>query len=236
LKSRTQKLTVNVFVLHYLHILCHIYPRPIPSLQIRLSRSTVEGNQVGAAAQGASDTAGSTKSLDAVGNGSRGGKTLEDLEVESETSNVRAGHRGTADGVGSRGRANPGGQNADTRGEDVDTSTVVGERGSAPAGVNGSNGQSVGSVGRRLARDGKRAAEIVTVTGSNNGENTRVVSSVDSSGPGLRSGTTERQVDDGTTSTVLGGDVVNSPVETSKDSRGRTRSTSEDLDRDDVGL
>lgn len=201
----------------------------------RLS-STVESNNVGAAAEAASNTAGSTKSLDAVGDGSRCGKTLKDLEVESKTGDVRASHRGTADGVGSGVGSVPGGQNVDTGGEDVDTRTVVGERGSAPAGVNGSNGQSVGSVGRRLARDGERSAVAVTVTGSNDGQDTSGVGSVDSRGPGLRSGTTERQVDDGAGSTVLGGDVVDSPVKTSKDSRGSTSVTSKDLDRDDVGL
>lgn len=149
---------------------------------------------------------------------------------------MRAGHGGTADGVGSSAGGVPGGEDVDTRGEDINTGTVVGERGSAPAGVNGSNGQSVGDVGRRLARDGKRATEVVTVTGSNNGEDTRVVGSVDSSGPGLSRGTTERHVDDRAASTALGGDVVDSPVETSEDSGGRGTVASEDLDRDDVGL
>lgn len=149
---------------------------------------------------------------------------------------MRAGHRGTADGVGSRVGADPGGEDVDTRAEDVDSSTVVGERSRAPAGVDGSNGQSVGSVGRRLARDGKRSAGVITVAGSNNREDTRVVGSVDGRGPGLRSGTAKRQVDNRATSTALGGDVVDSPVETSKNGGGRSLTASEDLDRDDVGL
>lgn len=149
---------------------------------------------------------------------------------------MRAGHGGAADGVGSRVGADPGGEDVDTRAKDVDTGTVVGERSRAPAGVDSSNGQSVRGVGGRLARDRKRSAGVVTVTGSNNREDTRVVGSVDGRGPSLRSGTAERQVDDRATSTALGGDVVNSPVEASKDSGGRSLTASEDLDRDDVGL
>ena len=208
---------------------------PPLSLQTRLS-GTVEGHSVGAAAEAASDAAGGGKRLDTVGNGSRGGKTLENLEVESKTGNVRASHRGTADGVGSAGGGVPGGQNVDTRTEDIDTSAVVGERGGSPAGVDGSNGQSVGNVGRRLARDWERTTEVVTVTGSNDGEDTLAVGSVDGRGPGLRGGATERQVDDRAASTSLGGDVVDSPVETSEDSRSGTSGTGKDLDRDDVGL
>jgi hypothetical protein len=98
-----------------------------------------------------------------------------------------AGHGSTADGVGSGAGADPSGQNVDTRAEDINTGTVVGERSSAPAGVNGSDGQGVGSVGGRLARDGERSATVITVTGSDNGEDTSVVSSVDGSGPGSRS-------------------------------------------------
>lgn len=151
-----------------------------------LSTVTVVGNEVRAAAEGTSDLARGSKSLDAVGDSSRSGKTLKDLEVESKTSNVGAGHGGSADGVGSGGGADPGGENVDTGAEDINTGTVVGERGSAPAGVKGSNGQGVGSVGGRLARDGERVAIGITVTGSDNGEDTSVVSSVDGSGPGSR--------------------------------------------------
>lgn len=181
-----------VLILYYWYILS-MSPRIIPS---HLSTVTVVGNTVRRAAESTSDSASSGKRLDAVGNGGRGGETLKNLEVKSKTGNVRAGHGGTADGVGSRVGADPGGEDVDTRAKDVDTGTVVGERSRAPAGVDGSNGQSVRSVGRRLARDRKRSAGVVTVTGSNNREDTRVVGSVDGRGPSLRSGTAERQVDD----------------------------------------
>jgi hypothetical protein len=151
-----------------------------------LSTVTVVGNEVGAAAEATSDLARGTKSLDAVGDSSRSAKTLKDLEVESKTSKVGGGHGSSADGVGSGAGADPGGQNVDTGAEDINTGTVVGERGSAPVGVNGSDGQGVGGVGRRLARDGERVAIDITVTGSDNGEDTSVVSSVDGSGPSSR--------------------------------------------------
>lgn len=47
---------------------------------------------------------------------------------------------------------------------------------------------------------------------------------------------TERKVDDGLAGAALGGDVVDSPVETSKNGGGRSLTASEDLDRNDVGL
>lgn len=171
-------------------LLFYVYPRQMYHYSLVLNRYlstvTVVGNEVGAAAEGASDPARGSKSLDAVGDSSRSGKTLKDLEVESKTSNVGASHGSSADGVGSGGGADPGGQNVDTGAEDINTGTVVGERSSAPARVDGSNGQGVGSVGRRLARDGERVAIVITVTGSDNGEDTSVVSSVDGSGPGGR--------------------------------------------------
>jgi hypothetical protein len=151
-----------------------------------LSTVTVVGNEVGATAEGTSNLARGSKSLDAVGDSSRSGKTLKDLEVESKTSNMGAGHGSSADGVGSGAGADPGGLNVDTGAEDINTGTVVGERSSTPAGVNGSDGQGVGSVGGRLARDGERSATVITVTGSDNGEDTSAVSSVNGSGPGIR--------------------------------------------------
>jgi hypothetical protein len=215
-----------------------IYPIQISSRvnPLHLSTIAVVSHRVGASAEGTSDSASGGERLDTVGNRGGSGETLKNLEVQSKTSNVRAGHGGTADSVGGRVGADPGGEDVDTRAEDIDTSTVVGERSRAPAGVDGSNGQSVGSVGGRLARNGKRSAGVITVTGSNNREDTRVVGSVDGRGPGLRSGTAKRQVDNRATSTALGGDVVDSPVETSKDSGGRSLTASEDLDGDDVGL
>jgi hypothetical protein len=171
LESNSEVKQQNSYILSYLHIPCYIYPGfPPLSLHTRLSSSAVESHGVGAAAEAASDAAGSGKRLDAVGDGSRGVEVLESLEVESKTSNVRASHGGTADGVGSAVGGVPGGLDVDTRTEDIDLRTVVGERGSSPAGVGGSNGDSVGNVGRRLARGGERTTVGITVTGSNNGE------------------------------------------------------------------
>lgn len=73
----------------------------------RLSTVTVVGNQVGGSAAWAEDLAWGTESLDAGLDGSWGGETLKSNQVGGETSNMGAGHGGSADGVGSRVRSDP---------------------------------------------------------------------------------------------------------------------------------
>lgn len=47
---------------------------------------------------------------------------------------------------------------------------------------------------------------------------------------------TEGKVDHRSTSTLLGDDVIHSPIETLKGGRSRTFTSLEDLDRDNLGL
>jgi len=174
-----------------------------------LGAVSVVGNQVRAAREGASDLSRSSKSLNTVCDGSGGGKTLEDLEVKGKTSNMRRSHRSSTDGVGGAVGANPRGQNTLTGSKDIDTSafqqlvgcsqgserkriqhTVVGEGSGLPGRGESSNSDGVGCIGRRLARHGQRVSILITVAGSNNRENARVVGSVDSRGPSLGSLTT----------------------------------------------
>jgi hypothetical protein len=93
-----------------------------------LSTVAVVGNQVGAASKVTSDAARGTEGLDAVGDSSGGVEVLDDLEVDSQTSNVRAGHGSTADGVGGRVRGIPRRGDVNTRSHDIDTSTCGAQR------------------------------------------------------------------------------------------------------------
>lgn len=202
---------------------------------MRLRAVAVVGEQVRATPEVASDAAGDTQSLNAGGNGSRGRETLKSLEVDSKTSNVGSSHGGTAETSSGRITTNVGREDSDTWSKDVDTSTVVGERGRAEAGVSSSDGDSVGGVGGRLAGNRKRVTVLVSITGSNDGKNTLRVSRLNGVGPGSRSGTAKRQVDDRAGSAALRGDVADSPVETSKNGGSGSLSTLEDLNRDQVG-
>lgn len=201
-----------------------------------LSAVAVVDTNVGASRERAGDTVAGSKRLDAAGNSSRGVEILKGLEVDSKTSNVGAGHGGSAvsscDGVGS----DAGREDINTRGKDIDTRAVVGEVGSLPGGVVGSDSQGVGDVGGRLGGNGERVVVLITVSGSNNSQDALVVGSVDSLSPEWLRGTAERQVDDGASGTSLADDVVDSPVETVEDDGGAGGAASKDLDRDQVGL
>lgn len=90
--------------------MCHIFS--ILSLGIAdymagLSAVSVENDDVGAAVKAASDAATGGQSLDAVGDSSGGGKTLERLEVKSKADNVGSSHGGAADCVGGSVGADP---------------------------------------------------------------------------------------------------------------------------------
>lgn len=196
----------------------------------------VVGEQVGATVQGASDTVSNTESLKTVGDSSRGREVLESLEVDSETSDVGSGHGGTRERSSGGVAANVRGQDTDTGGEDVDAGSVVGEGGGAERAVGRSNGEGVGGVGGGLAGDGERVAVLVSVAGGDDGEDTLGVGGLDGVGPGGRGLTAKRQVDDGASGAALGGDVVDSPVESGKDGGGGALGALEHLDGNQVGL
>lgn len=66
--------------------------------------------------------------------------------------------------------------------------TVVGKGGRVPVRGDGADSQSVGGIGRRLARGREGVAIFVTISSRDNGENTRLVGRSNRSSPGLRSG------------------------------------------------
>ena len=76
------------------------------------------------------------------------------------------------------------GQNTDTGGKDVDTSAVVGKATRAEGAVRRRDGDGVGGVGGGLARDGERAAGLITVAGSDDGKNALGVGGLNGVGPG----------------------------------------------------
>jgi hypothetical protein len=100
---------------------------------------------------------------------------LERQHVGKETSNVGRGHGGTRDGVGGVLRADPGGKDVETRGEDVVALSVVGEVRTLVKEGGGTDGDSVLS-----SSWGVVAGVGVVVTGSNGKVDTSVNSGVDS--------------------------------------------------------
>ena len=99
---------------------------------------------------------------------------LERQHVGKETSNVGRGHGGTRDGVGGVLRADPGGQDVESRGEDVVALSVVGEVSTLVKEGGGTDGDSVLSSSRGVV-----AGVGVVVTGSNREVDTSVNSGVD---------------------------------------------------------
>lgn len=190
----------------------------------------VVGEAVGGATKVASDTASGGKGDEAGLGGGRAGETLEALEVDDETSNVRRGHGGTGDGAGSGVAANPGGQNVGARGEDGDASTPVGVGGNGPGRVDGTDGNGAGSGSGRDVGN-----VLVLVTGSDDADDALGRGSVDGVVESGREATAEGQVHDGSGGACLGADVVGSPVEARENDGGRGGVSDEDLDGDDVG-
>lgn len=132
----------------------------------------VEGKVVESSAGKASDDVLGGEGLDARAESSRRPRALESKKVSTETGNVGRSHRGSGDGVGAA-RGSPGGDDANTRGEDVDNGAVVAEGGDAVAAVGGANGADSG------LRSGRVVGSIGTVvTGGNSEEK----SSTDSAG------------------------------------------------------
>lgn len=102
-------------------------------------------------------------------------------------------HRGAADGVDGVLAANPGRENAETRAEDVDTFSPVGEVGTAIIKGRGSNGDGLGSS------SGGVVASISVVIASGDGEvDTSIDSGVDNVVESRRLATTKRHVGGGT--------------------------------------
>ena len=162
--------------------------------------TAVPGEQVGGiggdARKGVLSGDGDESSLELLG-GDRSNRVLGVLSrlkrevVGKETGNMGRGHGGTGDGVDGVLGANPGGLNAQTRGEDVSALSVVGEVGTAVVESRGTDGDGLGSGSRRVL-----AGIGVVVTGSNSEVDTRADSSVDSSIESLGLATTERHVGD----------------------------------------
>ena len=166
---------------------------------------------------------------------------LERDKVGQQASNVRGSHRGTRDGVDGVLAASPGGQNVQTRGEDVGALSVVGEVSTLISKSRGTNSHDILS-----SRWGGVAGISVVITSSNGEVETSVNAGVDGNfqNPGLS--TTETHV--GNTalealSLALLGSIgllnvrLNGPLDTLDDIRHGTRARrSEDLDSIDVGL
>ena len=114
---------------------------------------------------------------------------LERDKVGQQASNVRGSHRGTRDGVDGVLAASPGGQNVQTRGEDVGALSVVGEVSTLISESRGTNSHDLLS-----SRWGGVAGVSVVITSSNGEVETSVNAGVDSNfqNPGLS--TTETHV------------------------------------------
>lgn len=129
---------------------------------------------------------------------------LERQHVGKETSNVGRGHGGTRDGVGGVLRADPGGKDVETRGEDVVALSVVGEVRTLVKEGGGTDGDGVLS-----SSWGVVAGVRVVVSGSNGKVDTSVNSGVDSEVEGGGLATSQAHVGSATLEalllTVLGG-------------------------------
>ena len=198
---------------------------------IRESTKGSDGNEVGLELLGCdvSDSVGRVLSR------------LEGEVVGQETSNVGRGHRCSRDGVGGVLRANPGGQDVQTGGEDVVALSVVGEVRTLVQEGGGTDSDSVLSSRGRVV-----AGVCVVITGGNGEVDAGVDGSVDSKVKSGRLATTKRHVGsralEALLLTLLGGadSVVvslSSPLNTLHDvGHGARAVGSEHLDGVDVGL
>ena len=171
--------------------------------------------------------------------GSLGG--LEGEVVGQETADMGGGHRGTRDGVGGILAADPGGEDAQARGEDVSALAVVGEVGTAVVEGRSANGDGL------LSSGGGRVAGVGVVVASSYGEvDTSGDGGVDNIVQGAGLATTEGHVGDGATEALslasLGGldllDVrLGSPLNALDDIGHASRAVgAKDLDGVDLGL
>lgn len=146
-----------------------------------VSKSTLGGNSDDVLLQ-----LSRSKLLDSEGR-VRGG--LEGDKVGKQASNVRRGHGSAGDDVGGVVAANPGGQDVETRSEDVSALSVVGEVGTLIRKSRGTNSDGLLSSSRRIV-----ASISVVVTRSNGEVKTSLNTSVNSILKGLGLATTETHV------------------------------------------
>lgn len=172
------------------------------------------------------------------------GRVLGGLKGEvvgQETSNVGRGHGGTRDGVGGVLRADPGGKDVETGGEDVIALSVVGKVGTLVREGGSTDGDSILSSGRRVV-----ARVCIVVTGGNGKVDAGVYGSVDSKIKSGRLAATKRHVGSRALEALLlallgGADGVavslSGPLNTLDDIRHGARAVgAEDLYGVDVGL
>ncbi len=129
---------------------------------------------------------------------------LERQHVGKETSNVGRSHGGTRDGVGGVLRADPGGQDVETRGEDVVALSVVGEVGTLVKQSGGTDSDGILSRSRGVV-----AGVGVVVSGSDGKVDASINGSVDSKVESGRLATSQAHVGSASLEalllTVLGG-------------------------------
>lgn len=190
----------------------------------------VESKVVDGAGGNTGDLVLEGKALDAGRESSGAAGTLEAQEVGTETSNVGSSHRGTGDGVGAA--ADPGGEDRDTRSENVNDGAVVGERGDAVRAVSGANGEDSG------LRSGRRVGSVTAVvTSGNSHEDTSGDSVGGSRVDGSGAAATKRHVGNGTLGAATGLDIVGNKVDTSNHTRVGARAIgTKDLDSVELGL
>jgi hypothetical protein len=172
----------------------------------------VESKVVLGAALDAGDLVLSGKSLQTGGESSRALLALKSENVGSQTGNVGSSHRGTRNGVGTA--VEPGGQDGDTGGEDVDDGAVVGERSQSVRAVSGTDGEDSG------LGSGRRTGSIGTIVTGGIGEENTGRDGI--GGGGVDSGgfaTSKRHGANSAIGAAAGLCVVGDVVDTSNDTR-----------------
>lgn len=173
----------------------------LDDLAVVAAASTVPGEQVGGVGGDVGESANSGDGDDVLlelvgGDGGnselRVGSRLEREVVGQETSNVGRGHGGTRDGVDGVLGADPGGLDAQARGEDVSALSVVGEVGTAVI-----EGRSADGNRLRGSSRGVVASIGVVVTGSDGEVDTGLDGGIDGSVKSRGLATTKRHVGDG---------------------------------------
>ena len=192
----------------------------------------VEGKEVDGAGGDARESAGLSGVLDVLAESSGGALAVAAVEVGSETGNVGRGHRGTGDGGGAGGAADPGREDGGAGGEDVDDGAVVGE---GRAGIRGGGGTD--SAGRGGRGRGVVGSVGVVVTG---GDGKEVAGVGDGSGGAVDGGgvaTAEGHVDNDTVGAAAAGGIGDDAVHASNDTGGRAGARGgKDLDSIELGL
>lgn len=200
-------------------------------LAANLSAVTVVNNSVDASTWVGDDALGS-EADNASCDGGWGAETLKSNEVGSEASNVGGCHAGSGDGVGGRRRADPGRQDVDTRGENVEDGAVVGPAGADILTVGRADGDGVWCGGGRVV-GGVRA---VIASGHDDGH-----ASANGGGhsgvEGGRVRASERHGEDRLICDALALGVVGDPLDAGDDARvGAGAGSVKNLDGDEVDL